>query len=261
MQNQPLPHPAIERFAADAMAEPSVRAVYVFGSVAEGTALASSDIDLFVVVRGDGDAGAARLREIADGVEGPPIDLVIMTESGLRRDGHFRIERASRLVAGDDLRPELPPTTLDTFIRRYSSAPLAYMSILRSDRPIVTPLDYPDPSGPFYGYDSRTLPPAGIPVHNVKGLVALVCWIATLRLAREQGIMVASKAESVTAYAAEIGDGWTSFVEDIYRPGHDRWHYLVPDDTAERLTLRDLCGRTLAFENDYLTRYHAQTQT
>jgi predicted nucleotidyltransferase len=252
MQEHPPLHPAIERFAADAMAESSVRAVYVFGSAAEGTALASSDIDLFVVVRGDRDAVAARLREIADGVEGPPLDLVVMAEAKLLHDGHFRIERASRLVAGDDIRPELPPTTLDTFIRHYSSAPLAYMSILRSDRPVVAPLDYPDPSGPFYGYDSQTLPPAGTYSHNIKGLVALVCWIATLRLARERGLMVASKAESVTAYVAEIGDGWTSFVEDIYRLGHDDWQYLVPDDPTERETLRDLCRQMLAFETYFL---------
>jgi predicted nucleotidyltransferase len=259
MHDRPLRHPAIERFAADAIAEPSVRAVYVFGSAAEGTALASSDIDVFVVVRGDQYADAARLREIAARVEGPPLDLVVVTEAELHRDGHFRIERASRLVAGDDIRPELPPTTLDAFVRHYSSAPLAYMTLLRSDRPVVAPLDYPNPSGPFYGYDSQTLPPAGIPAHNIKGLVALVCWIATLRLARQRGLMVASKSESATAYAAEIGDEWTPLVEDTYRLGHDRWHYLVPDDPAERATLRDICERTLAFEDDYLATYHSES--
>ncbi|HYI16650.1 MAG TPA: nucleotidyltransferase domain-containing protein [Thermomicrobiales bacterium] len=255
MQKQPPLHPAIERFTADAMAEPSVRAVYVFGSVAEGTSIASSDIDLFVVVRGDLDADAARLREIAGGVEGPPLDLVVLSEGELRRDGHFRLERASRLISGDDIRPELPPTTLDTFIRRYSEAPLAYMSILRAGRSIAAPLYYPDPSGSYFGYDSRALPPAGVSTHNIKGLVALICWISTLRLVREKSIMAASKSESVSAYAAEISDGWTSYVEDIYRLGHDRWHYLVPDDSSDQELLRDLCERTLSFENDYLARY------
>jgi hypothetical protein len=67
--------------------------------------------------------------------------------------------------------------------------------------------------------------------------------------------MVASKSESVAAYSAEIDDGWIPFVVDTYRLGHDRWHYLVPDDIVERSTLRDLCGRTLAFENNYLSSY------
>lgn len=252
MPEHPPLHPAIERFAADAIDEPNVRAIYVFGSAAGGTALPSSDIDLFVVVRGGVDVSC--LQRIANGIDGPPLDLVVVSEAELLRDGHFRIERASRLVAGDDIRPDLPPTTLDAFIRRYSEAPLAYMGIVRSGRPIVAPLDYPDPAGPFFGYDSRTLPPSGTPVHNIKALVALVCWIATLRLARERGLMAASKAESVAWYVAEIGDRWAALVEAVYRHGHDRWHYHVPDDSADRELLRDLCEQVLAFENDYLAR-------
>jgi predicted nucleotidyltransferase len=257
LEHPPL-HPAIDQFAAEVIALPSVRAVYVFGSAADGTALPSSDIDLFVVARG-GDGGAARLREIAERIDGPPLDLVIVDEAELLRDGHFRIERASRLVAGDDIRPELPRTTLDAFMRRYGDAPHAYMAIFRPGQPLVAPLDYPDPDGPFYGYDSRTLPPAGEAVHNIKALVALVCWIATLRLARERGLMAASKAESVVWYTAEIHDEWSQLVAEVYRDGHDRWHYRVPEGDADRALLRGLCEQVLAFENDYLMRAAQQS--
>jgi predicted nucleotidyltransferase len=254
------PHRSIASFA-DAVMASSVAplAIYVFGSVAEGTALPTSDIDLFIVLGGGPDerqraAAATVLREIASRFDGPPIDLVVASEADLLRDGHFRLERASQLIVGEDLRPALPPMTVDRFIAHYREAPLAYMTIFRPGLSLDPPLDYPDPAGTYYGYDRTTLPPAGIPAHNIKAFVALGCWIATVRLARERGIMAASKAESVAAYASAIADDWAPFVTDLYRLGHDRWSYLVPDEPAEREALRDLCRRMLAFENDFVTR-------
>jgi predicted nucleotidyltransferase len=254
------PQRVIATFADAAMASSvAPHAIYLFGSVAEGTALGSSDIDLFIVLRGEPDerqhaAAVTGLREIAADLDGLPIDLAIASEAQLLRDGHYRIERASQLIAGADIRHDLPPTTIERFIAHYHDAPLAYMAIFRPGLPLDPPLDYPDPTGPFYGYDSATLPPVGRPAHNIKAFVALGCWIATVRLARERGIMAAGKAEAVSAYTSEIGDDWTPFFTDLYRLGHDRWHYLVPDDIAEREMLRGLCERMPAFENDYLGR-------
>jgi hypothetical protein len=41
----------------------------------------------------------------------------------------------------------------------------------------------------------------------------------------------------------------------MYENGRQRWHYLVPDDPAERRQLGSLCQRMLSLERHYLDVY------
>jgi hypothetical protein len=44
-------------------------------------------------------------------------------------------------------------------------------------------------------------------------------------------------------------------LEDIYVYCRGKWRYLLPTDPAERGKLREICARTLAFENYFLLIY------
>lgn len=55
-------------------------------------------------------------------------------------------------------------------------------------------------------------------------------------------------------------DEWAQFIEDIYTWGNQRWHYLIPEQPAERQRLRTLCQQALAFEQHYLQHYHRYLQ-
>lgn len=59
----------------------------------------------------------------------------------------------------------------------------------------------------------------------------------------------------MTLYRDLIGDEWADYWATLYSLGKGRWGYLVPADPAARATLRDLCRRTLAFENHFLRAY------
>ncbi|HET9017582.1 MAG TPA: nucleotidyltransferase domain-containing protein [Thermomicrobiaceae bacterium] len=234
--------------------------LYLFGSYAEGSAVPTSDLDLFVVLRGRTlPAEAARAAETATRAigDGPPLpDVLVLEEAALLGEGHFRLETASALVAGEDVRDRLPPTTPARWLHRYSQAPVDYMAgVLRRVDRLTAPVDYPDPTGEFYGYDAPTLPPRGGPAHNVKSLVATICWIASVLAAMESGQLARTKAEGVARYRADVGGAWAGLVEDAYQWGKGRWSYLVPAGREERARLRDLCARTLAFENHYLDCY------
>lgn len=240
-----------------------IQSCYLFGSHADGSAVPSSDIDLFVVFAGDvaGDE-KSRARMIARGcglISPVQLDILVVSEADLLRDGHFRIEHGSTLIWGDDLRDRLPKQSIAAYLSKYTHGPYAYMAqVHRHTDQITVPLDYPDPAGEFFGYDKDFLPPSSnrlAPAHNIEALVATACWIASILIGLETGRMVHTKAESARLYRECVGDEWADFVEEVYEQGKRRWGYLVPTDEAERQALRDLCRRMLAFENHYLSRY------
>ncbi|HET7036053.1 MAG TPA: nucleotidyltransferase domain-containing protein [Thermomicrobiaceae bacterium] len=261
----PLGVPALDALVAKLLrrlaelAPGRVHSLYLFGSHVDGSAAASSDLDLFVVAHGElAPAEAKLIRDLGARLSAGrnTVDLLPVGSAQLLRDGHWRLEANSRLAAGDDLRPRLPREPLDSYLRRYTHAPYAYMSqVLRGVERLDYPLNYPDPAGEFYGYDHDPQPPLDPAARDIRALVATVCWIASLSAGLHAGHKVPSKSRAAAAYAEHVGDAWTDFVTAVYRRGKERWGYLVPSDPAARAELRALCRDMLAFENRYLLRY------
>jgi hypothetical protein len=187
-----------------------------------------------------------------------PFDLPAFSERHLLATGHHRIKTASVLLAGADIRDRMPPMTLSAYLRTYWHAPYAYMAqVFRGTDLLRFPLTYPDTDGEFFGYDRQDDAPQGGDTRSTKALVATVCWIATMLVGFQTGLMIGTKAESVRAYREMIGGPWADFVERMYAQGKEEWRYRVPERTADRARLRDLCARLPAFENHYLTVYRS----
>lgn len=241
-----------------------IRSYYLFGSVADGSAVATSDLDLFLVaatpLTADEEARRADIARTAT-MPGGGIDLLVIDEGTLLREGHFRIAMSGRLLYGTELRPRIPPTPLPSYLRRYAQAPWDYIvQVLRREAFLAAgylayPLRHPDPGGEFYGYNRPRLPHGGEPLPNIHALVATACWIASVAVALQTGRMVPAKSASVHIYREAIGDEWAPWLDDLYDTGRQRWEYRVPADPAGRRHLRDLCGPMLAFENHYLRLY------
>lgn len=238
-----------------------IRGYYLFGSQMDGSAVATSDLDLFVVFKDDflNEQEAERARQLwhaCSQLSAVQCDLLSFSERHLFTAGHFRLKSASVLIYGEDVRARMPTFLLDRYLRAYSFAPCACMSeVLRRAETLLYPLDYPAPDSEFYGYDYDDPRMGADETRSIKGLVNMVCWIATIIVAFQSGRMIGTKAESVRAYRECIGDQWTGFVETLYANGKTAWGYRVPNDPAGRVLLRDLCRETLAFENLYLERY------
>lgn len=102
-----------------------IRAGYLFGSHAEGSAVAVSDVDVFLVLHGSLASGEVeRLREIG---------LTCLANRDIVVD---------IAVIGD--------------------RELLSERILRQTERLAFPVTYPDPHGEFFGYDSVVLPPARV---------------------------------------------------------------------------------------------------
>jgi len=203
-------------------------------------------------------ARARRLWHACSQLSAVQCDLLPFSERHLFTEGHFRLKSASILIYGEDVRERMPSLSLDTYLRVYAHAPAACMSqVLRRTDTLVHPLHYPDPFGSFYGYDYHDARMGENGGRSIKGWVNAVCWIATIIVAFQSGRMIGTKAESVRAYRECVGDHWTAFVEAVYANGKTVWGYRVPDDPVERTLLRDLCQKTLAFENHSLALYRA----
>jgi hypothetical protein len=48
---------------------------------------------------------------------------------------------------------------------------------------------------------------------------------------------------------------YAALLEDLAEWCRERWGYLIPADAAGQARLRDLCARTLEFENHFLGGY------
>jgi hypothetical protein len=234
---------------------------YLFGSQADTTAVDTSDIDFCVVVDAQGrDALLTEVRDeglrFAKDKDISRLDLIVFDKRQLLADGQFRIKSCSRHVFGEDIRPAMPDLSLDAYLRAYSHAPIAYMvNVLRRAEWVSWPVGYPDPAGPYFGYDTNQFPPTMEPVANVKALVSTVCWIASVLVSFRSGQSVASTREAVIRYRAVIDDAWAPFVEEVHSFGKHTLGYLVPTAGENQARLRRICAEMPDLENHYLVHY------
>ena len=240
------------------------RAYYLVGSYADGTALAESDIDFGVLFKGrmekDEAQKAWQLSQFCSLISPVYLDFMAAGENEFLHADDVTLRLASQLIYGEDVRDTIQLPSLEAYIRHCTSGTFTIASArLRKRDVIVYPLDYPDPSGEFFGYPHEPAADGsfGADIGPLKWLVAVVGRVAQSILALREGQYVATKDSCLRAYRERINDQWTDFIADIYALCRARWRYGVPSTTAERQKLRDLCRRTLAFENHFLSRYRA----
>lgn len=236
---------------------------FLVGSYAERAAVQTSDVDLVIILRGPVHAGEVTVAEAAatSVSSSRVIDVDVVTYEDLVGGGvpltAIRLRTASVLLYGDDLRAELPLPPLDQYRRLVTPAPyINFVQLLRGHERNVYPLTYPDPSGPFLGYDSVRLSNRYSPDgRGFKDLVNGVAWAATALVALRSGDYIAGKEAARRSYHATIDDEWAALIADIYSLCRIRWAYLIPADPRDQAVLRALCARVLDFENHYFACY------
>jgi hypothetical protein len=242
-----------------------VRGYYVIGSYADGSAVRISDLDLVVLFKSHiGPAEQQASRRVARSLGTSTLPRLDLTVSGEAEPTWEKahVKLASRHVYGEGIRADIPDELHEPAETRDSyHYAQRYLRFLRGGAPLTYPLDYPDPAGELFGYDAVREPewyPPGT-VRGLRELVNAVTLLAKALLPSGDGYRSASKGQTVTLYREYAGGGagsaWGAFVDALYRHAKLRWGYLVPDDSAERRVLRELCRQTLGFENHFLARY------
>jgi hypothetical protein len=74
-------------------------------------------------------------------------------------------------------------------------------------------------------------------------------------IALKAKVYVNDKNDCLKQYRVRINDEWTDLIQDVYAKCRNAWVYCVPSDTGDRKQLKNICERTLAFENYFLSLY------
>jgi len=131
------------------------------------------------------------------------------------------------------------------------------MYFLRGVECLHYPLDYPDPYGAFYGYD--TVREAGWYASGTKrGLKELLYGVNLLAKAlihMHAPRVIGIQRFSIFLYHCHVNDEWRQFLDILDTCIRCRWVYLVPEKQEDRILLRKLCEQTLKFENHFLVCY------
>lgn len=234
-----------------------IRGYYLVGSYADGTAVASSDIDMHILFKdlflpGEPERALA-LRQALNRTHPLRLDLPTVDEAGLAAKDPVGIKLGSQCVFGEDVRDAIVLPSLALYNAQIEPAPLQFMASLRGVARLDFPLDYPDPHGRWYGYDAPIEDGQGGMVPGIKHIPLIVGWIATCLLGRA-GVMVARKSDVPRLYADHIGDQWSDFIALVFKRCKTTWGYRIPIAPKDQKRLRSLCQETLAFENIYLAQ-------
>lgn len=242
-----------------------VRGYYLLGSYSAGTADPSSDLDLAILFKDhfQGSTETAQAQHVCECLEAMnpaiTVDMFYVSEDSLRQVDRvsvaLQLKHSSVLLYGQDTRNLITAKPDERYIRDSMHAPYYGSRFGRPDLDVlVFPLDYPDPSGEFFGYDGWRLDHRHR--RGMRMLVVIVSRIATALVALRAGQYAGNKHESAQLYRTFVNDEWADLVEQVYECCKRRWGYRVPRDAGDRAQLRELCQRALAFENHFFSLYH-----
>jgi hypothetical protein len=239
-----------------------IRSYFLVGSQADSSAVSLSDLDIRVVFKGIFSSQLElkrflQVREYLRLINSVDIDCPPLDEQRLLHDETWlhetiNIKYASQYLFGDDIRGELPPPTLEAYLRNTGRALCIFVPRLHRQEQIHIPLQYPDPQDEFYGYDDLDSH-QGLP--SLKMLVHVGGFLASWKVGHQAGQMVFKKSTWLSQYQTLIHDSWTPLLEELWERCKFAWSYRLPDIPRDRAWLRRRCEEFLDFENDTLTNY------
>ena len=237
-----------------------IRAFYLTGSFAEGTAVANSDLDLIVVFKGtfQGDE-ADHLRQVrhhASKLSLIRLDLTPKNEVDLMAKGATGLKLAGKFLYGQDIRDQVPFEPLAQYRQDVMRGFFSYQREIRGDVEAPSlPVVYPDPDSEFYGYEKFGNWHGGeCFTPGTRLLINLITLGATVSLTILHKARAGSKMQAITKYQRLIGDEWADWLAELYQLAKIELHYTLPLETAVRHQLRHLIQRTPDFENMILER-------
>lgn len=237
-----------------------IRAYYLTGSFAEGTAVTHSDLDMIIVFKGPFQPGEAdqlrQLRHHASKLSPLRLDLTPKCEADLLAKGATGLKLAAQFLFGEDIREQIPFEPIEQYRHDVIRGFTIYQREIRGEpETLAEPVTYPDPTAAFYGYEKFGNWHGG--EHFSPGtrlLINLTTIGATASLTVLHGERAGSKKQAISKYQQLIGDEWGDWLAELYRLAKIDLGYDLPSDTAVRQQLRRLIQSTPQFENMVLAR-------
>lgn len=233
-------------------------AAYVSGSYANGYAVPTSDLDLYVIFRDeltkDDEAAYGQFGPALESLE-PAVDLVPYSLGKLRELGQVGMATHFLHVWGETVHGEIPEPSLDDYAYRAMHGAYLYMGRTRKVKPYHWPLEFPEPEDAFKGYGWRKMAFGGKEVGSIKELVVMAGWMATGLIAWRGKMLVPTKKECPGLFEAVVGGKEAATFRGITELCRNKLHYLLPESPADKAALEELLPGVLALENYFLKEY------
>jgi predicted nucleotidyltransferase len=236
-----------------------VRAVYLHGSRAEGSALDDSDIDLTVVVNGPvamatiNQALAHRRLSTGQRLDAQIDTLEILTDPFWAFIA-ARLKYSGDLIRGEDVRAQVREPDFDRFRAVVIEQACKGIAMLRDADGVVPPIGYPVPAMAYFGYEvvrKKGWYPPGT-AFGTRELVAVATYCASAWIVTHHRAWPTSKAQALCGIRAYENGYRADLVEGLYALCRQKGAGRLPDDLADREALRSLCQRFLALEAEVL---------
>ncbi len=237
-------------------------ACFVEGSYANQSAVATSDLDLTLVLSTPFTSTqeqelAADLLSTCQHLSTLELDITLTDMPRLQQSADPMFKLGAHLLYGQDVRGSIPlmPITLWTQQRMHAAFWLL-VHVFQRPQPITLPLSFPRPDDQFYGYAARPMQlHDGTTISTTRNLIRVTGWIATARIAYQTQQYVVRKQDCVAMYRESIGDEWTDLLQTIDQRCRQEWQYRIPTHKQHQAELRALAEKVLGFENHFLGVY------
>ena len=237
-----------------------IRAHYLTGSFAEGTAVSNSDLDMITVFKdkfSEGEADKLRqLRHHATKLSPYRLDLTPKCEADLIAKGATGLKLAGKFLYGTDIREQIPFEPIEQYRHDVVRGWQIYQREIRGDVEIVPfPITPPDPDGEFLGYEKFGNWQGGDRFEpGTRVLINLTTIGATASLTVLHDERAGSKWQAIEKYQKLIGDEWGDWLAELYQLAKMKCGYAIPQDEELRQRLRSLIQRTPDYENMMVKR-------
>ena len=230
---------------------------FLLGSYSDGSAVEDSDIDMGVLFKGDFQVGERdhfkQFLHDCNLLSPVRLDITPIAEASYTEATPG--VKAAHVLYGENALADIPQIPLERTLPFTLFGAFHHPWLLRRQEPhLIYPLDYPDPEGEFYGYERWGSFYGGSDFGpGVRILVNSMTMIATALLGLKAQRQVGTKSQSVQDYKKYIGDEWTAYLINLYETCKTEWRYRIPETQEDRDYFRNLCERTLDYENAFFS--------
>ncbi len=241
------------------------RGYYLVGSSASGEADEMSDVDVAVLweaIQGRPIEiqSLFRTMELVDDLGLGRLDLLVAEvnefQHPFRRWQVPGLASSSTFVSGTDLVKDIALPTQEVHVNDLAFRARQLIGKVHGRHMSQGPLEYPDASSEFFGYEKRrTWYPEGTET-GTKEIVDLAIGCAAPFAAKLSGQLIRAKAHTVEVYRGCSDRPFSESVPALYARCKQDWHYRIPQSQEDRNELRQYCEMVLTLENRVLAEFH-----